>query len=65
MATTYFPITPTLRYKEVLIDGKIEYEFQVYKRPWFFGYLGSKRWIWVITTNDFCLGMDFSNTIKC
>jgi hypothetical protein len=54
-----------IRYREVQFydwDGELchEFEFNVFKRPYFFGLIGKKRWIWSITANDFGVGLGFT-----
>jgi hypothetical protein len=43
-------------------DGEVinEYEFQVFKRPYFWGTIGSKKWEDSIATNSYYMGLDFS-----
>lgn len=54
---------PLIRYKivEETEDGKIYYDFrfEVFKRPYFFGLLGKKRWEWTIQSSDFATGKSF------
>ena len=55
-----------IRYREVQYydwDGELcqEFEFNVFKRPYFFGLIGNRRWIWSITSNSFDIGLGFTN----
>ena len=36
-----------------------EYHFEIFKRPYFFGLIGKKRWEWVVTTNEYKEGLSF------
>jgi len=54
-----------IRYRNVEYldwDGIICYdiEFQIFKRPYFWGLIGHKKWLWSITTNDMQMGLEFS-----
>ena len=36
-----------------------DYEFEIFKKPWFLGFLRSKRWEWAVTTNGYSEGISF------
>ena len=44
-------------------DKCLDYQFQIFKRPYFWGLIGKKKWIWSITTNDVKIGAGFSKTL--
>jgi hypothetical protein len=43
-------------------DGEYltDYEFEIFKKPYFFGLLGKRRWLWAISTNSISMGLGFS-----
>lgn len=50
-----------IRYRKVLYydfvgEPCIDFEFEIYKRPYFWGLIGKKQWMWQITTNDSSVG---------
>jgi len=54
-----------VRFRKVQYEDEIsgvvqDYEFQVFKRPYFFGSLGKKRWSTSIISRSFRLGVNFS-----
>lgn len=49
-----------VEYTDPEVGKCIEAEFQVFKRPYFFGLIGKKRWETSIITNDEQMGMSFS-----
>ncbi len=54
-----------IRYREVTydcpVDGRTtDFQFQIFKKPFFFGFLRKSRWEDTIKTNSFDLGIDFS-----
>jgi len=40
-------------------DECLDYQFEVFKRPYFFGWVGDRKWIGVIQTNDIAMGYNF------
>lgn len=48
-------ISENVRYET---DGKW-YIFYVRKRPYFFGLIGFKKWIWKISTSDYNEGVNY------
>lgn len=40
------------------------YEFEVYKKPYFFGSFGKKRWMLVKVTDNYLYGLSYSELIS-
>jgi hypothetical protein len=60
-----FPGPGLIRWREIIDanvdDGPdIKYEFSILRRPYFFNLIGKKKWENSIVTNDFNVGMSFS-----
>lgn len=54
----------TVEYKDPEWGDKcLDYEFQVFKRPYLWGLVGHKKWIWSITTNNTDMGFGFSKSL--
>lgn len=54
-----------IRVRKVISEdlSEMEFQFQTFDRPYFFGLLGERRWIQRIQTNDFVSGMNWCNQI--
>ena len=58
---------PNIRVKKVSyynsdIDKYVkDYSFEIFKKPFWFGWFRRKRWEWAMQTNDFVRGLSFSN----
>lgn len=58
---------PLIRFKIVkdidpIFGGEYwDYRFEIFKRPYFFGLIGSKKWEISVTTNGFADGVSFSH----
>jgi hypothetical protein len=50
-----------VEYKETMFGGLFEhYRFEIFKRPYLFGLIGKKKWLFTIQTNGFTKGLSFS-----
>ena len=61
-------VTEKIRYREVGYyefngDWAEDMEFEVFKRPYFWGLIGKKKWIWSITTNSMETGLGCSEAL--
>jgi hypothetical protein len=39
------------------------FEFQIFKRPYFWGFIGKKRWITILNSHYYDIGYDFCLTL--
>lgn len=44
-------------------DEITDYCFEVFKRPYFWGTIGKKRWEEIIQTNSFSMGLSFCKSL--
>jgi len=67
--TEYKNIKDNIRVREVTYDCPdwgdeiTDYCFEVFKRPYFWGLIGKKKWEDVIQTNSFSMGLSFSESL--
>ena len=60
---------PRVRFKFIREDDPIfggttnDFFFEIFKRPYFFGLLGKKKWEFIVQTNGWMEGMSFCNYI--
>lgn len=57
----FYYLNDEIRYGRYLDDdGENMIHFEVFKKPFWFGFMRQKRWEYVISTNDFMSGVSFS-----
>ncbi len=59
----YIIIDKNVRYKKDENALKSSYIFEVYKKPFLFGLLGKRKWVYTLTTTDFDLGLNYSKNL--
>lgn len=51
-----------IRYRSIidgLRDGTLEYEFEIKRKPYWWGHIGNGKWISAITTDFFDFGLEY------